>query len=386
MARLRFPQSFAGVEPKAESAVGRRIAFVTPQHFGADGYIGGGERYPLNLARGLLAADPSLQIDLIATGDPRDALLEPGLTIRVLPISDRGATAHDDVSAALAGALGDADLVHVHQAFLRPSMVAILVAKFLGKPVVVTDHGAGAPDVERVVGYSQLVDLFVFQSRFAAGCIAGGRRRCTIPGGVDDRFFRPPTEPRERGYILCVARLVAFKGIDRLICAVPADVPLVVVGRSHYPYDPGYAGYLRALAGGRDVRFVEDADDLTLRELYQGAWASVTPSVQLDVYGHAYEKAPELMGIAALESMACGTPTLVSPTGALPEFVRDGETGFVCDGLAELGARCTALASGELDSGRLGAAARALVEAEYSIDVVGRKLLGAYDELLEGSA
>jgi glycosyltransferase involved in cell wall biosynthesis len=32
-----------------------------------------------------------------------------------------------------------------------------------------------------------------------------------------------------------------------------------------------------------------------------------------------------------LESMACGTPVLAFPEGAVPEVVEDGKTGFVCE-------------------------------------------------------
>jgi glycosyltransferase involved in cell wall biosynthesis len=176
-----------------------------------------------------------------------------------------------------------------------------------------------------------------------------------------------------------VGRLLAHKGIDRLICALPPDLPCVLAGRA---YDPAYAEYLRALASGRDITFIEDADDLAVRDLYQRAWATVLPSVHLDAWGRIYE-APELMGFSALESMACGTPTLVSPTAALPEFVRQGKTGFVCNGLGELAERCTAFAGGGLDADALGANARTLIEAEYSIEVAGRKLSIAYDELLQ---
>ena len=54
------------------------------------------------------------------------------------------------------------------------------------------------------------------------------------------------------------------------------------------------------------------------------------PSVYRDCYGHAH-LAPELMGLTLLEAMACGTPAICSRVAAMPEFIREGETGFVFD-------------------------------------------------------
>ena len=39
----------------------------------------------------------------------------------------------------------------------------------------------------------------------------------------------------------------------------------------------------------------------------------------------------ESFGVAALESMACGTPVVASRVGGLPEVVVDGESGMLCD-------------------------------------------------------
>jgi glycosyltransferase involved in cell wall biosynthesis len=40
---------------------------------------------------------------------------------------------------------------------------------------------------------------------------------------------------------------------------------------------------------------------------------------------------PEPFGLVAIEALACGTPVIARPTGALPEIVRDGVDGFFGD-------------------------------------------------------
>ena len=44
---------------------------------------------------------------------------------------------------------------------------------------------------------------------------------------------------------------------------------------------------------------------------------------------------PEPFGMVMVEAMACGTPVVVTPLGAAPEIVVDGETGFVVEDLED---------------------------------------------------
>jgi glycosyltransferase involved in cell wall biosynthesis len=44
----------------------------------------------------------------------------------------------------------------------------------------------------------------------------------------------------------------------------------------------------------------------------------------------------EPFGMVMLESMACGTPVLAFPNGAVPEVVQDGHTGFLCEDEADM--------------------------------------------------
>jgi glycosyltransferase involved in cell wall biosynthesis len=47
---------------------------------------------------------------------------------------------------------------------------------------------------------------------------------------------------------------------------------------------------------------------------------------------------PEPFGVAMIEALACGTPVVARPVGAVPEVIRDGDVGFLADTVEELAA------------------------------------------------
>jgi glycosyltransferase involved in cell wall biosynthesis len=79
--------------------------------------------------------------------------------------------------------------------------------------------------------------------------------------------------------------------------------------------------------------------------------------------------------------MACGTPAICSRVGAMPEYVRDGETGFVFDTKAELAAQLRRLASDPGLADRIGTRARRVVEQEFDLKVAGARMLAVYRKL-----
>ncbi len=147
-----------------------------------------------------------------------------------------------------------------------------------------------------------------------------------VPGGVDLARFAPTTSrfdarallglPQDRPIVVSVRRLESTKGIDRLVDAfasVVRDVPgafLAVAGTG------SLAGELARRVNERgleqSVRFIGKIDDAQLALLYRAADCSVVPSL-----------AWEGFGLVCLESLASGTPVLVTPVGGLPEAVRD---------------------------------------------------------------
>jgi glycosyltransferase involved in cell wall biosynthesis len=357
-----------------------KVAFLSPRYFDDRSCVGGGERYPLNLARGVVEATAGeYAVEVISFGlTSARRRIKPGVTLRVLEVAAEPRDPLDAVSWELAEAIADADLVHIHQAYTRCSEVGLLVAKQQRKPVCVTDHGAMTSTLGLDHRHLELVDAIVAQSDFAAAQFRCNRPTFIVKGGVDTTQFKPARRPAPRDRVLCVARLAPHKGIDGLITALPDHLPLTIAGRG---YDGRYFEKLEELAEGKDVEFITDADDPTILNLYRRAWVNVLPSVYRDCFGTAYA-APELMGLALLEAMACGTPAVCSRVAAMPEFIRDGETGFIFDDLDQLAELLERLAR---DAGlveQIGRNARRAVEEEYSLAVAGRQLVAVYQPLI----
>jgi glycosyltransferase involved in cell wall biosynthesis len=357
-----------------------KIAYLTPQYFDEGSYVGGGERYPLNLARGVVdGSQGACQVELISFGAASfTRVLFPGVTLRVLAAAGRPRNALDVVSWELPEAFADVDLVHIHQAYTRCSEMGLLIAKQQRKPVCVTDHGGFTSPLGMQIGSLDLADRIICYSEFGANLYQTRTPIVVIKGGVDATAFAPPAVRPTRDRVLYVGRLLPHKGIDQLIAAMPADIPLTVCGR---PYHEEYHHLLKNLAHGKRVEFITTADDEMIRELYGRAWVNVLPSVYKDCYGNTH-LAPELMGFTLLEAMACGTPAICSRIAAMPEFIDEGKTGFVFDDQAQLTEQIRRLVEDPALVERMGRGARLAVEREFDLKVAGRRFWAVYSELL----
>jgi glycosyltransferase involved in cell wall biosynthesis len=87
----------------------------------------------------------------------------------------------------------------------------------------------------------------------------------------------------------------------------------------------------------------------------------------------------EPFGLVQTESMACGTPVIATPRGAVPEVVADGETGFIVpvDGYGEAAADAIKRSS-EIDPG----ACRRRVEERFSADAMVSGYEACYERIL----
>ena len=159
-------------------------------------------------------------------------------------------------------------------------------------------------------------------------------------------------------------------------------MPLTVVGSDgHDPRPPesGYPGLLARLARGRRVRFVTRADDAEVAVLYRQAAVVCLPSVHVTCYGRRVAIS-ELLGLAAIESMASGTPVICSRLGGLAEVVEHGETGFHTEpgDAAELRERIVTVLADRQLARRLGDNARQLAVERFTWQACAQRCLAAY--------
>lgn len=166
-----------------------------------------------------------------------------------------------------------------------------------------------------------------------------------IPGGVDAQKFRPAADrnavraalgiPPGRPVLLTVRNLEPRMGLDALLRAVAIlreDVPdvLLLISGSGW-LRPELEALAAALGLGGHVRFLGFVPEAELAAHYQAADFFVLPTRELEGFG-----------LVAVESLACGTPVLGTPVGAIPEVLEAIGAEYVFDGMeAEAIARGT---------------------------------------------
>ena len=139
--------------------------------------------------------------------------------------------------------------------------------------------------------------------------------------GVDPRFFDIKINNTQKNNLLFCGRLVEQKGLDILLKALPnlkrhyKDLTLDVVGDG--PCKKSYIQLAQKLGVEDVVNFHGYVPLPNLFQYYKKAKLFVLPSRS------------ESFGIVLAEAMACGLPIVATNVGAIPEVVKNGETGIL---------------------------------------------------------
>lgn len=297
------------------------------------------------------------------------------------------------------------DLIHVHGLFTYPSTVAGGVARMMGKPYIVRPFGVlNRWGMTRRRPHAKRLSWLLIERRLLAGAAAihytsEAERWEAEVLGITTRSFvlapgfslptpHDPVAParfrarypalRDRPVVLFLSRLDPKKGLEPLLQAMvelyreAPEVVLVVAGDG----EPRYVRRMRALAA--ELGLVEcclwlgHVDGVDKQDLLAAADVCVLPS-------HS-----ENFGLAALEAMAAGLPTVLGEGVALGVAA---ERAGACV-RAPVDPDRIRIALGDLlrdgaRRDRLAARARDFAHG-FSIDRVSEQLIREYELAIEG--
>ena len=191
------------------------------------------------------------------------------------------------------------------------------------------------------------------------------------PGPVKERYGIAPLDPT----ILAVGRMIAQKGMDLLVEAVPMvlgyfpSAKFIIAGEG--PEKEGLINRANQLGVGHAIRF--------LGSLSRGEYSELMRSIDI----LALPSRNEPFGIVALEAWAAGKPVVATTAGGPREFVWHNVNGFLVD--ANPGGLAHGIGSLLADHDHcraLGRNGRVAVEDRFNWDTVASYTEGVYNAAL----
>jgi glycosyltransferase involved in cell wall biosynthesis len=126
-------------------------------------------------------------------------------------------------------------------------------------------------------------------------------------------------------YLAVLGRISPEKRVDRAIrIARQVQIPLKIAAKVDRVDKDYFEGVIEPLLRDSQVEFVGEIGEGEKDEFLGHAYALLFP---IDW--------PEPFGLVMIEAMACGTPVIAYRSGAVPEVMEEGHTGFIVEGLED---------------------------------------------------
>jgi len=212
------------------------------------------------------------------------------------------------------------DIIHNNFDFMPLSF-----SRLISTPMVTTIHGFSSPKILKI--YEKYNSTTNYVSISNADRAENLDYIATIHHGIDLQYFN--FNPHPEDYLLYFGRIHQDKGTREAIrIAKKAERRLLIAGiiqdREYY------AKYVEPELDDEQIIYLGPADSSKRDELLRKASCLIHPI-----------NFAEPFGLSIIEAMACGTPVIAYPLGAMPELIQDGVNGFLPSGedqfLAALG-------------------------------------------------
>lgn len=204
-------------------------------------------------------------------------------------------------------------------------------------------------------------------------CVSASQRRACPPGAplLDEIENGVPIDALacrcgKRGFALALGRICPEKNFHVALQAGALAEASVLLGGQVFPYETHLRYFHEQIVPRLDGRrrFLGPVTFEGKRRLLSAARCLLQPTL-----------APETSSLVSMEALACGTPVVAFPSGALPEIVEHGVTGFLVHDAREMADAIEA--AGQLDP----EVCRAVARRRFSLEAMVGKYLAVYRQL-----
>jgi glycosyltransferase involved in cell wall biosynthesis len=194
----------------------------------------------------------------------------------------------------------------------------------------------------------------------------GGGEWNAIHNFVDTDFYRFQEAVSPDAPLVFLSRVERIKGAHAAIVVARRSGRRLIIAGNHGATGADFDYWEKEIAPqiGNGVEYVGPVNDAQKNELLGSAAAMIVP-IEWN----------EPFGIVFAEALACGTPVISCPRGALPEIVTQGVHGFLINSVDE--AVDAVARIGEIDR----AACRKRAEEAFSSVVIAAKYESLYQEI-----
>ncbi|MBS1212479.1 MAG: glycosyltransferase family 4 protein [Proteobacteria bacterium] len=212
----------------------------------------------------------------------------------------------------------DFDVIHFHTDFLH-----FPLSRYLTTPHLTTLHGR--------LDIADLLPLYRNFSDIRVVSISDSQRHplpmanwfATVYNGVPEQLFH--LRSQAGSYLAFLGRISPEKGTEQAIeIAIRSEMPLKIAAKVDKVDQAYYEARIKPLLAHPLVEYVGEISDKEKDDFLGNAYALLFP---IDW--------PEPFGLVMIEAMACGTPVIAFPRGAVPEVMRHSRTGFVVDDIEQ---------------------------------------------------
>jgi len=226
----------------------------------------------------------------------------------------------------------------------------------------------------KTVSYSRRIHGHRLQFTACSGQLAekgrkrGGGNWTPIPNFIDPSKFEFTSTVADDAPLIFLSRIEPVKGCHNAIAIAKASGRRLLIAGNRVEAG-GSVGYwqreIEPHLGKDGIEYVGAVNDTQKNKLLGQAAAMVLP-IEWD----------EPFGIVFAEALACGTPVIATPRGAVPEIVEHGVHGFHVSGVDEGVAAVANLSTISR------AACRRQVEEKFSLPIVAAQYLSLYESMI----